>query len=124
MRKHRFKAKEVRRVTAWRKKKNAEAKAAWHAMNKSIREARAAHRVARQDKRALDLRKHATQHAGWLAGFTTMTPQTKAELKAQSWAKRYREAYAEGRAERQRCDTLLIQQQAQTTPVPVTIRLS
>jgi len=126
MRKHRFKAKEVRRVTAWRKKKNAEAKAARHAMNKSIREARDARRVARQEKKALDLRKHATARQGFVDGYNAVTPLAEAKLKTLSFARRYREAYAQGRAERQRCDVLLAQQQqaAQTIPSPVTIRRS
>jgi hypothetical protein len=126
MRKRRKPAREVRRVQRYRKKKKAEQKAARPAVLMAEKAARDARRVARQEKHACDLRKHATQRQGFVDGYNTMTPQTKPELKAQSWAKRYREAYAQGRTERQRCDVLLAQQQqaAQTTPSPVTIRLS
>ena len=87
--------------------------------------ARDARRVARQEKKALDLRKHATERQGFCDGYNSAAPKTEAELKAQSWAKRYREAYAKGRAEKQRCDLVLEQEAARRlTAAPLTIRLS
>ena len=124
MRKRRFKAKEVRRVQRYRKKKKAEKKAARHAVLMAEKAARDTRRVARQEKKALNLRKHATERQGFCDGFNSAMPKTEVELKTQSWAKRYREAYANGRAEKQRVDTLLLAQQQTARPAPVTIHLS
>ena len=124
MRKRRKPAREVKRVTAWRKRKKAEAKAARHAVLMAEKAARDARRVARQEKKALDLRKHATERQGFCDGYNTAASKTDAELKAQSWAKRYREAYARGCAEKQRVDALLLAQPTRLTPAPVTIQLS
>jgi hypothetical protein len=123
MRKLRFKAKEVRRVTQYRKRKKAEALAAWHAKNRAEREARAARKAEREAKRALDLRKHATRHAGFVDGYNAVTPLTEAELKALSFARRYVDAYTQGAAEKRRCETLLTlrRQAAQPTPAPFPI---
>jgi hypothetical protein len=119
--------KNVKHVQAWRDKKRAEAKAAKRAANKAEKEARDARRVVRQEKQALDLRKHATERQGFCDGYNSTAPLSDAELKAQSWAKRYREAYAEGRAEKQRVDLLLEHEAAKrltpTTPAAI-IQLS
>jgi hypothetical protein len=124
-RRHTLERKNVRHVQEWRAKKKSEAKAAKRATNKAEREARDTRRIARQEKKALDLRKHATERQGFCDGYNAAAPKTEAELKTQSWAKRYREGYAKGRAEKQRVDALLTQQQqARLTPSPVTIRLS
>jgi cell division septum initiation protein DivIVA len=114
----------VRRVQRYRTKKKAEKKAARHAVLMAEKAARDARRVARQEKKALDLRKHSTQRQGFCDGYNSAAPKSEAELKAQSWAKRYREGYAKGRAEKQRVDALLTQQQARPTPTaaPVTIQ--
>jgi hypothetical protein len=124
MRKRRFKAKEVRRIQRFRKKKKAEAKAARHIVLMAEKAARDARRVARQQKKALDLRKHATERQGFCDGYNSGAPKTEAELKALSWAKRYRIGYAEGRAEKQRVDALLLAQQVRLTSAPVTIQLT
>ncbi len=124
MRKRRFKAKEVRRVQRFRKKKKAETKAARHAVLMAEKAARDTRRIARQEKRASDLRKHATERQGFCDGYNSVAPKTETELKAQSWAKRYREGYAKGRAEKQRVDALLLAQQSRPTPAPVTIQLT
>jgi hypothetical protein len=124
MRKRRFKAKEVRRVQRFRKKKKAEAKAARHIVLMAEKAARDMRRIARQEKKALDLRKHATERQGFCDGYNSAAPNTDAELKAQSWAKRYREGYAKGRAEKQRVDALLLAQQSRLIPAPVTIQLT
>lgn len=124
MRKRRFKAKEVRRVQRFRKKKKAEAKAVHHAVLMAEKAARDTRRIARQEKKALDLRKHATERQGFCDGYNSAVPKTEAELKAQSWAKRYRIGYASGRAEKQRVDALLFTQQTRPTPAPATIRLT
>lgn len=114
----------MRRVQRYRTKKKAEKKAARHAVLMAEKAARDARRVARQEKKALDLRKHSTQRQGFCDGYNSAAPKSEAELKAQSWAKRYREGYAKGRAEKQRVDALLTQQQARPTPTaaPVTIQ--
>ena len=115
----------MRRVQRFRKKKKAEAKAARHAVLMAEKAARDARRVARQEKKALDLRKHSTQRQGFCDGYNAVTPMTEAQLKGLSYAKRYRIGYAEGRAEKQRVDALLTQQQqARLTPAPVPIQLS
>ena len=124
MRKRRFKAKEVRRVQKYRAKKKAEAKAARHAVLMAEKAARDARRVARQEKKALNLRKHATERQGFCDGYNSAAAKTESELKAKSWAKRYREGYARGRAEKQRVDALLLAQQSRYTPAPVTIQLT
>lgn len=124
MRKRRFKAKEVRRVQRYRKKKKAEAKAVHHIVLMAEKAARDARRVARQEKKALDLRKHATERQGFCDGYNSGAPKTEAELKAQSWTKRYREAYAQGACEKRRCQELMEAQQKPATPAPITIQLS
>jgi len=117
--------KNVRHVQEWRARKKAEKKAARHTVLMAEKAARDARRVARQEKKACDLRKHATERQGFVDGYTTITPQTDAELKALSWAKRYREGYAKGRAEKERVNDLLAAEQARyaTTPAPATIQL-
>jgi hypothetical protein len=122
MRKRRFKAKEVRRVQRFRKKKKAEAKAARHIVLMAEKAARDARRVARQQKKALDLRKRGTAQAGFTAGWLAVAPQTDEELKALSWAKRYREAYAHGASEKRRCQELM-EVQEKALPQPNTITL-
>lgn len=125
MRKLRKPAKEVRRVQRYRKKKKAEAKATRHAVLVAEKAARDARHATRQEKKALDLRKHATERQGFVDGYNAVTPLTEAELKTLSFARRYVESYLQGRAEKQRCDALLNQQQqAGLTPAPVTIRLT
>lgn len=124
MRKRRFKAKEVRRVQRYRTKKKAEAKAAHHVVLMAEKAARDTRRVARQEKTALDLRKHATERQGFCDGYNSVAPKTEAQLKGLSYAKRYRIGYAEGRAEKQRVDALLLTQQPRLTPAPVTIQLT
>ena len=115
--------KNIRHVQEWRAKKKTEKKAARHIVLMAEKAARDARRVARQEKKALDLRKHATQRQGFCDGYNSAAPKTDAELKAQSWAKRYRIGYAEGCAEKQRVDALLLAQQSRLTPAPVTIQL-
>lgn len=124
MRKKRQPAREVRRVTAWRKCKKAEAKAARHAVLMAEKAARDARRVARLEKKTLDLRKHATERQGFCDGYNSAAPMTEAELKALSYAKRYRTKYAEGVEQKQRVDALLLTQQSRLTPAPVTIQLT
>jgi hypothetical protein len=107
MRKRRFKAKEVRRVQKYRAKKKAEAKTARHVVLMAEKAARALRCAVREEKKACDMRKHATAQAGFVAGWSAVVPQTDEELKALSWSRRYREAYAHGAAEKRRCQELM-----------------
>jgi hypothetical protein len=109
--KRHFKSKEVRRVTAWRKRKKAEKKAARHLEIVAEKAARALSRAVREEKKACDMRKHATAQAGFVAGWSAVVPQTDQELKALSWSRRYREAYAHGAAEKRRSQELMAAQQ-------------
>jgi hypothetical protein len=106
-RKRGFKAREVKRVQAWRKRKKAQARAARHLEIVAEKAARAQRRAVREEKKACDMRKHATAQAGFVAGWSAEVPQTDDELKALSWAKRYRESYAHGAAEKRRCQELV-----------------
>jgi hypothetical protein len=116
--------KNIRHVQEWRAKKKAEKKAERHAVLMAEKAARDIRRVARQEKKALDLRKHATQRQGFCDGYNAAAPMTEAQLKGLSYAKRYRIGYAEGRAEKQRVDVLLLAQRSRLTPTPVTIQLT
>jgi hypothetical protein len=116
--------KNVRHVQEWRAKKKKEAKAARTAENKRLKTERVERRAIREAKKALDLRKHATQHAGFIEGFQTKTPQSDSELKAMSWSQRYRTGYSEGAAEKRRYEAILNQYARPTPPASVAIRLS
>jgi len=118
--KRHFKSKEVRRVTAWRKRK----KAARHLEIVAQKAARALRRAVREEKKACDMRKHATAQAGFVVGWSAVVPQRDEELKARSWSRRYREAYAHGAAEKRRCQELMAAQQRTALQLtPATIQL-
>ena len=73
-------------------------------------------------QKALNLRKHATDHQGHVDGWTVAVPVADAELKSLSWSRRYREAYAQSAVEKVRMLATMARQQ---TPVvqPATIKL-
>ena len=120
MRRVRRRAKEVRRVQAWRKRKKAEVKAVWHAANKARRDAVTARRIARQERKAFQLRKHATAPQGFCDGFQSTAPKSDAELKTLSYTHLYRTGYEHGCAEKLRVQTLVAaQQHAAAQPKPV-----
>lgn len=119
-----YERKNVRHVQVYRKRKKAEARAARHLEIVAEKAARAQRRAVREEKKACDLRKHATERQGFVDGYNAAAPKTDAELKAQSWANRYREGYAKGRAEKLRVDALLLAERWRYTPAPVTIQLT
>jgi hypothetical protein len=112
----------VKHVQEWRAKKKAEKKAEHHAVLMAEKAERDARRVARQEKNALDLRKHGTAQAGFVAGWQAVVPQTDEELKALSWSKRYREAYTRGAVEK-RSNQELMEASRRSAPEPINIKL-
>jgi hypothetical protein len=78
---------------------------------------------AKITRKAFYLRTHATDHAGHIDGWTAATPKTDAELKAESWSRRYRAAYAQSAAEKVRITELMAKQQAKPLVQPRTITL-
>lgn len=109
----------VRHVQEWREEQRKKARAARHLEIVTEKAARDARRIAREEKKALNLRKHATHQAGFVAGWqaTDQIVQTDDQLKALSYSRRFRTGYAEGHVQRQQADALLHQKPA-TTPEP------
>ena len=73
----------------------------------------------------IQLRKHATAHAGMVAGFSATVPLDSAQLQELHFSRRYREAYLEATSQKQQW-LAAMQKQNNPTPVvqPSTIKLS